>query len=130
MYVTYISYLNEGIISDEFIYHGTSKGAALRIQKSGIMSPSDTGEKELSISFTNDIVYAEYYAKAKGGIDKMVILRTKLSDKFHLSPRINNNKGDEYITFEPIPTSELEILTHSGEWVSINKWDIIFNEPI
>lgn len=129
MVCSYIRFLNENNISNNFIYHGTSKGAALRIQKDGMLIPYNTGEQELSVSFTNDIYYAEYYAKAKGGSDKMVILRTKLTDMYHLSPRIKNNNGDEYITFNPVPSSELEILTHKNEWFLLNKWDIIFDEP-
>lgn len=114
--------------SDIYIYHGTGKGQALRIQMSGYMITNDTGDEKPSISFTNNIDYAKYYAKYKGGKDKMVILRTKLNDKFKISNKIRDNKGEEYVTFEEIPSSELEILTNSG-WVDFNSWNIIFDEP-
>lgn len=113
---------------NSFIYHGTGKGQALNIQRDGFMKPNKTGEEFPSISFTNDIDYANYYAKSKGGADKMVILRTKLTNKFTLSTRIANNKGDEYITFEPVSSNDLEILTPNNTWVSLNNWDVIFNE--
>jgi hypothetical protein len=122
---TYNRYVNE----DNYIYHGTGKGQALNIQRDGFMKPNNTGEELPSISFTNDLDYAKYYAKSKGGIDKMIILRTKLNNDFKLSPRIRKNKGDEYITFNEIPSSKLEILTGS-EWCLLNKWNVIFDEPL
>lgn len=119
----------ESNLNDEFIYHGTNKGAALNIQKDGYMKPHNTGEELASISFTSDINYAEYYAKYKGGKDKMVILRTKLSDKFKPSPKYDNNDGYEYITFNKIYTDELEIRTPNKTWISLDKWNVIFDEP-
>ena len=119
----------ESVNDNDFIFHGTSKGAALNIQRDGYMKPNNTGEEKPSISFTNDLRYAEYYAKSKGGNDKMVILRTKLNSNFKLSPKIRNNKGDEYITFEKISSNELEIKTTNG-WKPLNGWDVIFNEPL
>jgi hypothetical protein len=120
--------LTEMLENPNYIYHGTGKGQALNIQKDGFMKPNKTGEEQPSISFTNDLNYAKYYAQAKGGTNKMAILRTKLTDKFFLSPRITNNKGDEYITFEKVPTSQLEILTNVGTWEPLNKWNVIFDE--
>jgi hypothetical protein len=112
-----------------FIYHGTGKGQALNIQKNGFMKPSNTGEEHPSISFSGNLDYAKYYAKAKGG-HNMVILRTKMNDSFKLSPRIIDNKGFEYVTFNKIPSYKLEILTHDGSWQPLNKWDVIFDEPL
>ena len=89
------------------------------------MKTNKTGEEKPSISFTNDLNYAKYYASVKGGI----ILRTKLDDDFKLSPRIRNNKGDEYITFHNIPSSNLEIMTNFG-WKLLDKWNVVFNEPL
>lgn len=124
-----LEYINEKSFFDKHLYHGTNKGAALRIQKDGHMKPNMTGEVKPSISFTDDINYANYYANAKGGGDKSIILRTKLSNKFQLSPRIRNNSGDEYIAFKPISSNDLEILIPSGEWKPLNNWDVVFNEP-
>ena len=121
---------NKKVKNDGYIYHGTGKGQALNIQRDGYMKPNKTGEIEPSISFTNDIEYAKYYAKSKGGISKMCILRTKMNDNFQLSPRIKNNKGDEYITFENIPSSKLEIMTNYSNWYPLDNWNVIFDEPL
>ena len=123
-------YLNEKVNSDGYIYHGTGKGQALNIQRDGYMKPNKTGEEQPSISFTNDLDYAKYYAKSKGGVSKMCILRTKLTDDYQLSSRIMNNKGDEYITFKNVPSSELEVMTMSGGWQPLNTWNVIFDEPL
>jgi hypothetical protein len=116
--------------SDGYIYHGTGKGQALNIQRDGYMKPNKTGEEQPSISFTNDLDYAKYHAKSKGGVSKMCILRTKLTDDYQLSPRIVNNKGDEYITFKNVPSSELEVMTMGDSWQPLDTWNVIFNEPL
>jgi len=121
--------LNESQFQDEYIYHGTGKGQALNIQRDGYMKPNRTGEVQPSISFTNDLNYANYYAKSKGD-SNMVILRTKLNNEFMLSPRIKNNNGDEYITFNAILSSKLEILTKNSGWQPLNDWNVIFDEPL
>ena len=121
--------MNEVINNNgEYIYHGTGKGQALNIQRDGFMKPNNTGEDYPSISFTNKLDYAIYYAKSKAGTDKMIILRTPLTDNFKLSQRIRNNKGYEYITFNKIPVSDLEVLT-KNDWQPLSDWNIIFDEP-
>ena len=107
-------FLHENVKNDNYIYHGTGKGQSLNIQRDGYMKPNKTGEEQPSISFTNDLDYAKYYAKSKGGSSKISILRTKLNDTFQLSPRILNNKGDEYITFHTVPSSKLEVMSIDG----------------
>ncbi len=115
-------------IFDGYIYHGTSKGAALGIQRDGYMTPKNTGEIKPSVSFTKSFDYAKYYASAKGGSDKSVVLRTKLDDRFSISERISDNKGDEYVTFEPVSTSRLEIFVPDGSWQPLENWDVIYDE--
>jgi len=117
-------------LSDEFIYHGTSKGAALNIQRDGLLKPNNTGEEQPSISFTKHFDYAKHYAISKGGKDKMVILRTPLTNDFKLSPRISDNADYEYITFGPVPTSKLEVLSKKGEWMPLQNWNVVFDEPL
>jgi hypothetical protein len=126
---SFSNYTNENNTNDIYIYHGTGKGQVLNIQKDGFMKPNNNGEEQPSISFTDDLNYAKYYAESKGGTDKMVILRTKLNNNFKLSPRIRNNKGDEYITFNKLQSSKLEIMTSAG-WQPLEKWNVIFNEPL
>lgn len=116
--------------TNRYIYHGTGVGQALNIQRDGFMKPSNSGEDQPSISFTGKLDYAKYYANAKGGAGKMVILRTSLDDKFKLSPKIRDNKGYEYVTFDKLPTSKLDILTPDGNWVSLDGWNVVFNEPM
>ena len=114
--------------SGEYIYHGTSKGAVLGIKRNGYMVPKNTGEVQPSISFTKNFDYARYYASAKGGSDKAVILRTQLDNSFSISERISDNKGYEYITFEPLSISKLEILLADGSWQPLENWDVVLNE--
>jgi hypothetical protein len=121
--------ISEQFSGEDYIYHGTGKGQALNIQRDGYMKLNKTGEEKPSISFTKDLDYANYYAKAKGGNNKMAVLRTRLNNDFHLSPRISKNKGEEYITFKKIPSSELEIKTMDGSWKPLNNWNVIFDEP-
>ncbi len=116
--------------STEYTYHGTGKGQALNIQHDGFMKPSETGEKQPSVSFTNDLDYAKYYARAKGGSSKECTLRTKLTNDFQLSPRIMNNAGDEYISFKDVSSSVLEVLAGNGSWYPLDSWDVIFDEPL
>jgi hypothetical protein len=115
---------------DVYLYHGTSKGATLGIQRDGYMKTNNTGEKMPSISFTNSLDYAKYYANSKGGVHNSVILRIKKNNNFTLSPRIRNNKGVEYISFEPVLSKDLQVLTLNGDWENLDGWNIIFNEPI
>ena len=122
----HIKLFEEHTNTPEYIYHGTGKGQARSIQRDGFMKTNRTGEQEPSISFTNDLNYAKYYASTKGGC----ILRTKLNDDFKLSPRIKNNKGDEYISFKEVPSSSLEVLTNNGEWKLLDNWNVIFDEPL
>lgn len=120
----------QNLTDSVYIYHGTGKGQALNIQRDGFMKPNKTGEEQPSISFTNDLNYAKYYASAKGGASNKVLLRTKLDDTFKLSTKIRNNKGDEYITFNNVPSSDLEILTGNNGWQLLNNWNVIFDEPL
>ena len=115
---------------NKFIYHGTGKGQALNIQKNGYMKLYNTGEEQPSISFTSSLDYAKYYASAKGGSDKMVILRTVLTDEFKISDKIRNNKGAEYVTFKIFPSSKLEILTANNGWKPLDNWNVVFDEPL
>jgi len=121
--------LREGLNGD-YVYHGTGKGQALNIQKAGSMTLNNTGEASPSISFTGIFNYAKYYANAKGGSSKMVILRTKLDNRFKLSDKIRDNKKYEYVALEPILSNTLEILTQNMEWQPLNNWNVIFDEPL
>ena len=115
----------------EYIFHGTNKGKALSIQRDKFIKPFSTGESKPSISFTKDWDYANYYATSKGGNSNKTILRTRLNSNFELSSRIKDNSGYEYITFNPIPSSELEIYSFNDKsWHPLESWNVVFDEPL
>jgi hypothetical protein len=60
----------------------------------------------------------------KGGTDRAVILRTKLTSDFKQSPKFNKKDGYEWITTREIPSNELEVQTNQG-WIPLNNWDFI-----
>jgi hypothetical protein len=76
------------------------------------------------ISFTSKPNVANYYANMKGGSERGIVLRTKLTNEFSLSPKYNKNNGYEWITKKEIPIKELEINTKYG-WIPLNNWDFI-----
>lgn len=104
-------------LTQKYIYHGTGKGQLIRIMRDGYLKPNNVGEKMPSISFSGKIDYAKYYANMKGGSNP-VLLRTKLDNRFKISDRIKDNKDFEYITFDKIPVSDIEILSN-GKWVKL-----------
>jgi len=109
--------------NDEYIYHGTYDGAGHSIQRYGGMKLQAVNN-EPYISFTSKPDVARYYADMKGGKNRGIILRTKLSNDFSLSPKFTKNKGHEWITDKEIPINKLEISTQYG-WIPLSKWDFI-----
>jgi hypothetical protein len=75
--------------NDEYIYHGTYDGAGYAIQRNGGMKLFN----EPFISFTSKPNVANYYANMKGGSERGIVLRTKLTNEFSLSPKYNKNNG-------------------------------------
>lgn len=114
--------LSESQIFSKYLYHGTGIGQVLRIQESGFLMPNATGEQSPSISFSAHFDFVKKYAAIKHG-HKAVILRTLHDNSFQLSSRIANNDGYEYITFEPIPVDELEIL-YNNNWEALKHWNL------
>jgi len=114
---------------DNYIYHGTSTGAGIHIQKSGGMKINAANNNEPYISFTSNPNVANYYAQMKGGSGRSVILRTKLTNDFSLSPKFDKNKGHEWITKKEIPVADLEIKTNVG-WTPLDNWDLIDKRKI
>jgi len=112
-------------VAGNYIYHGTSDGAGYHIQREGRMRPDAANEQ--FTSFTSDLNVANYYANMKGGDNKAVVLRTKLTDDFQQSPKFNKKDGYEWITTKEIPVSELEINTKYG-WIPLSNWDFIDKE--
>lgn len=106
----------------EYIYHGTNIDAAISIQNDGYIKPftNDSNDKPV-VSFTNDFDNAIHYANLKGR--KMVILRTSTINKyFNLSSELKYQYGDEFISYNPIPINEIEILINSEKWIPLKDW--------
>ena len=116
--------IQDFIAGDDYVYHGTYDGAGYSIQRTGRMKINAAGNNEPFISFTSKPNVAKYYADMKGGSSRGIVLRTKKTDDFQLSPKYNKNKGQEWITTREIPIEELEINTKYG-WIPLNNWDFV-----
>jgi len=112
------------ISDDNYVYHGTYDGAGYSIQRDGRMKINAANNGEPFISFTSKPNTAKYYADMKGGSDRGIVLRTKKTNDFQLSPKFKRNNGFEWITTREIPIEELEINTKYG-WIPLNNWDFI-----
>jgi len=107
-----------------YVYHGTYDGAGFSIQRNGRMKINAANNGEPFISFTSKPYTAKYYADMKGGKGRGIVLRTKKTDDFQLSPKFKKNDGFEWITTKEIPIEELEINTKYG-WIPLNGWDFV-----
>jgi RNA:NAD 2'-phosphotransferase (TPT1/KptA family) len=65
LFETYGTDINDSTIG-KYLYHGTTVGAALRIQKNGL-KPHNVGEGYPTISFSPEIDVAISFGKRKGG---------------------------------------------------------------
>jgi len=115
------------VAEDDYLYHGTYDGAGYHVQLSGKMKINAAGNNEPFISFTSKPNVAKYYADMKGGSARGIVLRTKKTNEFQLSPKWKRNEGQEWITTREIPLNELEINTKYG-WIPLNSWDFIDKE--
>jgi hypothetical protein len=116
--------INNFVADDNYVYHGTYDGAGFSIQRVGGMKINAANNGEPFISFTSKPNTAKYYADMKGGSGRSVILRTKKTQDFKLSPKFKKNDGYEWITTREIPIEELEINTKYG-WIPLNNWDFV-----
>jgi hypothetical protein len=123
-----VNIINEEIQSfvadDGYVYHGTYDGAGYYIQRTGSMKINAANNNEPFISFTSKSNVAKYYADMKGGSARGIVLRTKKTADFQLSPKYKKNEGYEWVTTREIPVDELEINTKYG-WIPLNSWDFI-----
>lgn len=115
--------------STEYVYHGTSKGAAYRIQREGKMKAGQaSGAPNAPLFFSNQEQYASTYASRKdssGG----VLLRIKVTPDMKVATNISNEKGYvEYYTFREIPIQEIEIKAKNN-WIPISEFSFI-NEVV
>lgn len=119
--------IQDFVAEDNYVYHGTYDGAGYGIQRDGMMKINAAGNNEPFISFTSKPNTAKYYADMKGGRNRGVVLRTKKTNDFELSPKYKRNEGYEWVTTREIPIDELEINTQYG-WIPLNNWDFIDKE--
>lgn len=115
------------VADDGYVYHGTYDGAGYYIQRTGNMKINAANNNEPYISFTGKPNVAKYYADMKGGSARGIVLRTKKTDDFQLSPKYKKNDAYEWVTTREIPVDELEINTKYG-WIPLNTWDFIDKE--
>lgn len=120
------SYMNENNeVNNSYVYHGTSKGAAYKIQREQSMKPGQaSGSPKAPLFFSNTEEYAYSYASRKdsgGG----VLLRIKKTPDMKISDRVSNEGGYlEYYTLRQIPIGEIEIKTKNG-WIPLADNDFI-----
>jgi hypothetical protein len=115
------------VAEDGYVYHGTYDGAGYYIQRTGSMKINAANNNEPYISFTGKPNVAKYYADMKGGSARGIVLRTRKTDDFQLSPKYKKNDSYEWVTTREIPVDELEINTKYG-WIPLNAWDFINKE--
>jgi len=113
-----------------FLYHGTSPGAARRIQKEGLLPGQAIGTTSLGdgayVFLTTSLKTAESYATRK---DNGYVLRVKKT--FDMLPdfaRVGNKKNRDYITSMPVTSDLIEIRTHNGSWMPLV--DFSFEYPV
>ena len=114
------------VADDGYVYHGTYDGAGYYIQRTGGMKINAANNNEPYISFTGKPDVAKYYADMKGG-SRGIVLRTKKTNDFQLSPKYKKNDSYEWITTREISANELEINTKYG-WIPLNNWDFVDKE--
>ena len=121
----YKRFVNEGLIEKkiepkaegEYVYHGTSEGAARNIQKQGIKSGmTSIGDKSY---FSDTEQYAQTYADRKSTSN--VLLRIKKTKDLLPDTRIVE-KGD-FFTSKSISPKDIEIKMPNGEWIPITEYD-------
>ena len=109
--------VGESLMEDDYVYHGTSTGALIRIQKQGLQPKGNT-----PIFFSNQEQYALTYASRKdfrGG----ALLRVKKTSNMQLNPVDETGGYKEWYSTEPIPPSEIEVKTNS-QWISLDIWSL------
>lgn len=114
---------------DYFVYHGTSKGAARRIQQEGLIPGKAIGATQHGdcryLFFTNSLVTAESFATRK---DNGYVLRVKKTlDMLPDFARVGNKKNRDYICSTNISPEDIEICVGKNQWVLLQEFD--FNQP-
>ena len=106
--------------AQEYVYHGTSTGAAIRIQKEGLKrQPVSKGV--FQVSFSPSEKYAQTYADRKGGKGRSFVLRTKKTGDMTKDERI---VGDDIKSLRDIPINEIEVKI-GDEWLPLKDVDVI-----
>jgi len=110
-----------------YVYHGTSRGALSRIINEGLKV--GVNREGAGINFTNNETYAKSYADRKGGSNP-VMLRSVKKESYKIDNSVVNKKNNQdYITFENVPLSDLEIKV-GKDWTALSNYDFYENKII
>ena len=106
---------------EEYVYHGTSTGPGINIQKEGLrVKTVSKGVKQVSLSEGEQ--YALTYAQRKSP-GREVMLRIKKTSDMTPDERITAH-GD-IKSLKNIPPENIEIKTAEGKWVPLKQYDLI-----
>lgn len=116
---------NDNVKINKYVYHGTSRGAAYRMQREGSMRPGQaSGSPNAPLSFSNTEQYASTYASRKdssGG----VLLRVNKTPDMKVATNVSNENGYvEYYTLNEIPSQQIEIKS-GNKWIPISEFSFI-----
>lgn len=112
----------------QYVYHGTSRGAAYKIQRDGKMVGGQaSGSPNAPLFFSNQEQYAKTYAQRKDYSGGLLLRVVKTSD-MKVNDVLNHGGYVEYYTNREIPIDEVEVKT-SNSWIPLEKYNVI-NENI
>lgn len=110
---------------NEYVYHGTSRGAAYRIKKYGKMSIGQaSGSPDAPLFFSNQEQYALTYAQRKDSSGGVLFRIKRTPDMKVNNSIIKRGKYVEYYTYREVPAGEIEVKTKDG-WIPLENFDII-----
>ncbi len=110
------------------LFHGTSTGAAIQIQKKGLKT-KPVGRGIEQVSFSENIEGAESFAQRKSP-GREVMLRVKKTADITVDERIEGKEGfQDFKSLKNIPPENIEVRTREGKWVPLQNFDLISGEP-
>jgi len=116
----------------DVLYHGTSEGAARRIQQEGLMGGKanlgkvDPNSDAARIFLSKSEDTAQSFADRKGMAGSYLLRVKKTPTTIADNARVGRGKDQDYISNSPIGARDIEIKTPDGKWTSIQNYD--FNE--
>ncbi len=121
--------VTEGKVGPEFLFHGTTQGAALNIQREGLKTKVVAKGVE-QVSLSENILTAESFANRKSP-GREVLLRIKKTPAITVDERIVPRKGKlDFKSLNDIPIKNIEVRTPDGKWIPLRQFDLITKEVI